>query len=210
MTRCTRPTRRRGDSMIDIEQLKVTDTLGSTRGNINAAYDEIMRHQPFIGHLRNPSVNLLNHGSLVGSVTASKVSSSLTAIVLPENNGCYPCCVMGQLKFTVGDGSQYKAIDFDRLDIDIPVVHTAVGGPLSGTTYTTFATPNDLQLPSPLACPKVVVIDENTGTVTSTEPYESPITIGVDVANTFNISVRLGAELCFPKNTVSQHVLIRF
>lgn len=141
--------------MIDITPLKVTDTLGVTRGNVNAAYDEIMAHQPFIGTPVNPSINYYRKGStgtvehdatLVATNTASTVTNGLLLLCFPENNGVFVAGVWGSLATTAAPqtvgGASESNIDFAV--VDIPAVKLAT----QEASLSTFVTCGHLGLPS--------------------------------------------------------------
>lgn len=139
MTHCTRPTLPRGASMIELANIKTTDTLGQLRGQVNTMQNEIMHDQPMIGACLNPTVNLYSGTSLVGAVTASNMSSCyLSALIFPENNGCFVAGIIGHCEW----GSEIPECTFDKLTIDIPSIKAP-----NGTIYTSFLPPEHLGLP---------------------------------------------------------------
>lgn len=49
--------------MIELTNIKTTDTFGQLRGQINTMQNEIMADQPFVGKVVNPSVNVYDRNN---------------------------------------------------------------------------------------------------------------------------------------------------
>lgn len=130
--------------MIEITPLDETVPLGGTRGKINAAYAEIMRHQPMMGKCVNVSANTYKNGALLAAVTADEVTNTLNALIMPESNGAYVVSLGGSvlIDFSSSDIVPENNPCFDTLTLDIASVVA------SGDTHGTFVTPSHLGLSS--------------------------------------------------------------
>lgn len=127
--------------MIELEQIKKTDPIKSLRGQLNTAFSEIQSDQPFIGRCLNPTINLYYGSNLVGAVTASGMTECfLSALVFPENNGCFVADIIGRGRWLSGDDG-LPSVTFNKLVIDIPSIQLS-----NGTKYTSFVTPDHLAL----------------------------------------------------------------
>lgn len=122
--------------MIELANIKTTDTLGQLRGQINTMQNEIMADQPFIGYVMNPSISFYRGNSLVGGVTASELAAErLFALCFPESNGVFVASLFGRLRF------QAKSdFSFNQICIDIPGIKLATRDSVIGT----FVNPNHL------------------------------------------------------------------
>ena len=130
--------------MIDITPIDAADPFGATRRNINAAYAEIMRHQPMMGKCTNISVNTYKNGALLDAGMDSTLTNTLNALIMPESNGAYVIELKGSVLIDFST-SGIKPEDnplFDALTIDIPYVFA------SSNSYTTFVAPSHLGLSS--------------------------------------------------------------
>lgn len=86
--------------MIELANIKTTDTLGKLRGQINTMQNEIMADQMVVGKAMGVSINLYSNydnNTLVGAVTASNVLGDLWLLCLPESNGVYVALAFGAL-----------------------------------------------------------------------------------------------------------------
>lgn len=128
--------------MIELEQIKKTDPIKSLRGQLNKAFSEIVADQPMIGACLNPSITFYENSTLVGSVTANYVNNYLSALVLPENNGCYVAAFHGSIWCLGGQISGARGT-FNQIKVDIPAIKCAN----ASASYTTFLTPKHLGLP---------------------------------------------------------------
>lgn len=84
--------------MIELTQIKLTDTVKMLRGQLNTAFSEIQNDQMVVGKAMGVSVNLYSHldnSTLVGAITASNVLGDLWLLCLPENNGVYVAGAFG-------------------------------------------------------------------------------------------------------------------
>lgn len=125
--------------MIELTNIKATNTVGQLRGLINTMQNEIMADQPMIGACLNPSVDLYNRDALVSSVTAQNVTNYLNAVILPEKNGCFVLGFTGCIQFR---SLATEAPVVDKIVIDIPAIKAAN----ASASYTTFLTPEHLGL----------------------------------------------------------------
>ncbi len=122
--------------MIELTNIKTTDTVKQLRGQINTMQNEIMANQTFVGYVMNPSIEFFNGVSLVGSVTASALATQrLLALCFPESNGVFVAGLFGGISF------RYTAdFSFDRIVIDIPGIKLATRDDVIGT----FVSPKHL------------------------------------------------------------------
>lgn len=125
--------------MIELEQIKTTDTLGNIRPLINTAFSEIQNDQPFVGRAVNPSAEIYKlDGTLVSAVTASNFHININALCFPENNGVY-------IARLFGSGLMAAATEVDewgKIVIDIPAISLAT----RGANISTFVSPKHLGL----------------------------------------------------------------
>lgn len=122
--------------MIELANIKTTDTLGQLRGQINTMQNEIVADQPFIGYVMNPSISFYRDNSLVGGVTASELAAErLFALCFPESNGVFVASLFGQLRFVAKSD-----FSFNQIRIDIPGIKLATRDSVIGT----FVNPNHL------------------------------------------------------------------
>lgn len=126
--------------MIELTNIEKTDPIRKLRRQINTMQNEIMANQPMIGTCLHPTVNLYFGPHLVGEVTASHMSHCyLSALIFPENNGCFVAGIIGHCEW---DGGDIPECTFNQLTINIPAIKAP-----NGTTYTSFLTPEHLGLP---------------------------------------------------------------
>lgn len=138
--------------MIELANIKATNTVGQLRGLINTMQNEIMSDQPFIGTPVNPSINYYkasidgNPATLVATNTASTVTNGLTMLCFPENNGVFVASVWGSLAATAypAYASGHTGETFNYAVVDIPAVKLAT----RETSVSTFVTCEHLGLPS--------------------------------------------------------------
>lgn len=134
--------------MIELTNIKTTDTFGQLRGQINTMQNEIMADQPFVGTLVNPSINyyMLDSGNvtLAGTNTASTVKSYLTALCFPESNGVFVAGVWGMIQITAEPQFVGPANDYTHVVIDVPAIKLAT----LDTSLSTFVSCEHLGLPS--------------------------------------------------------------
>lgn len=139
--------------MIELTNIKTTDTLRVLRGQINTMQNEIMADQPFVGTLVNPSINyyMINgdNATLIGTNTASTVKSYLTALCFPESNGVFVAGVWGMIQATAEP--QFVGTDhsYSQVVIDVPAIKLAT----LDTSLSTFVSCEHLGLPSVGAIP---------------------------------------------------------
>ena len=122
--------------MIELTNIKNTDTPGQLRGQINMMQNEIMADQPFVGYVMNPSIGFFRNNSLVSSITASDIATQrLLALCFPESNGVFIASLFGGIR------AVYTAdFSFDCIVIDIPGIKLATRDAVIGT----FVSPHHL------------------------------------------------------------------
>lgn len=122
--------------MIELTNIKTTDTVKQLRGQINTMQNEIMANQPFVGYAINPSIEFFNCYSLVGSVTASDIATQrLLALCFPNSDGVFVASLFGGILF------RYTAdFSFDSVVIHIPGIKLATRDAVIGT----FVSPKHL------------------------------------------------------------------
>ena len=134
--------------MINLTNIKTTDTIKQLRGQINAMQNEIMADQPFVGSLVNPSINYYafdgDNYTLVATNAAIEVESSLTALCFPEGNGVFVAGVWGMIKVAaephyVGSGRDYMLVS-----ISVPAIKLAT----MADNISTFVSCMNLGLPT--------------------------------------------------------------
>lgn len=107
--------------MIELTNIKATDTVGELRKQINTMQNEIMADQPMIGVAVNPSINFFNNGKLVSAITASKIANErIYALCFPESNGIFVAKFYGTIKFVPDEDAQANAFTIDVPSIKIP------------------------------------------------------------------------------------------
>lgn len=151
--------------MIELANIKTTDTVKQLRGQINAMQNEIMADQPFVGTLVNPSINyyMIDSGNatLTGTNTASTVKSYLTALCFPESNGVFVAGVWGMIQATAEPQFVGTNHDYSQVVIDVPAIKLAT----LDTSLSTFVSCEHLGLPNVGAIPGL-----------TTEPVQPNIT----------------------------------
>lgn len=127
--------------MIELTNIKPTDTLWQLRGQINTMQNDIMADQPMIGACSKPSADLYDNTTLVSSIPAPNIANYLNAVILPsrKNNGCFVLGFTGSIQFRPQDD---VAAIVDKIVIHITKIEAAN----AGASYTTFLTPNYLGL----------------------------------------------------------------
>lgn len=127
--------------MIELTNIKATDTIGQLRGQINTMQNEIMADQPMIGACSNPSIDLYNNATLVSSIPAPNIANYLNAVILPsrKNNGCFVLGFTGAIQFR--RPSNVSAV-VDKIAIHITKIKAAN----ARDSYTRFLTPDYLGL----------------------------------------------------------------
>lgn len=134
--------------MIELTNIKTTDTVKQLRGQINNMQNEIMDDQPFVGTLVNPSINYYsfdgNKYTLVATNTSTTVESSLTALCFPESNGVFVAGVWGMIK--TNEEPNYIGSDRDYMFvvISVPAIKLAT----MSTNISTFVSCDHLGLPT--------------------------------------------------------------
>lgn len=127
--------------MIELTNIKATDTVGQLRRQINTMQNEIMADQPMIGACSKPSVELYNNATLVSSIPANKIANYLNAVILPsrKNNGCFVLGFTGSIQFST---QANVAAIVDKIAIHINKIKAAN----ERDSYTRFLTPDYLEL----------------------------------------------------------------
>lgn len=126
--------------MIELTNIKQTDTVGQLRKQINAMQNEIMSDQMVVGKAMGVSVNLYSNSAgsgLVGAITASNVRGDLWLLCLPESNGVYVAGAFGTL---YNDGDVTVTDSVNSIEIDVASVKL----PNRDTAVSTFVTPEHM------------------------------------------------------------------
>lgn len=131
--------------MIELEQIKQTDPIKSLRGQLNTAFGEIVADQCLVAKCANISAELKFGSTLKASVTASKVTNTVNALVFPENNGVYIARLFGRCLLNVS-GLDVSGIDINNITIDIPAIQIARPNADNMATINTFVPPSHLGL----------------------------------------------------------------
>ena len=114
--------------MIELTNIKATNTVGQLRGLINTMQNEIMADQPFIGVAVNPSINFFNNGALVSAITASKIANErIYALCFPESNGIFVAKFYGTIKFAPNEDAQTNMFTINVPSIKIPTRDSTIG-----------------------------------------------------------------------------------
>lgn len=132
--------------MIELANIKTTDTLRQLREQINTMQNEIMADQPFVGVCQNISINFYNSNQLALAVTAPELTDEkLYALCYPESNGVFIAKVFGSLQTAIFTSS---SVTTDKIVIDVPTVKL----PTRDSPMSTFVSPSHLGL-APAASP---------------------------------------------------------
>lgn len=129
--------------MIELTNIKATNTVGQLRGLINTMQNEIMTDQPFIGRAFNATAKIYGGGTLIDTITADAMNALnyIYALCFPENNGVFVSKVWGLVNLPMTNtGHKYS-----RITIDIPAIKLATRDP----TISTFVPPEHLNLADP-------------------------------------------------------------
>lgn len=133
--------------MINLTNIKTTDTVRQLRGQINAMQNEIMANQPFVGALVNPSINYYSidgeNATLVATNAASGVKSSLTALCFPDRNGVFVAGVWGMIQATAEPQYVSSDRDYTLVEISVPAIKLAT----MTDNISTFVSCDQLGLP---------------------------------------------------------------
>lgn len=114
--------------MIELANIKATNTVGQLRGLINTMQNEIMSDQPFIGVAVNPSINFFNNGTLVSAITASRIANErIYALCFPESNGIFVAKFYGTIKFAPVEDAQTNTFTINVPSIKIPTRDSTIG-----------------------------------------------------------------------------------
>lgn len=126
--------------MIELTQIKKTDTIKQLRGQLNTAFSEIMSDQMVIGKAMGVSVNLysnIDNSTLVGAITASNVGGDIWLLCLPESNGVY---VAGAFGFLYNK----DVITVTKLPTSLEIDIASVKLPNRDAAVSTFVTPEHM------------------------------------------------------------------
>lgn len=189
--------------MIELTNIKPTDTVGQLRGQINTMQNEIMADQPMIGACSGPSVDLYNNNTLVSSIPAPNIANYLNAVILPsrKNNGCFVLGFTGSIQFH--SPANVSAI-VDKIAIPITKIKAAN----ARDPYTRFLTPDYLGLNNMVMdstyytyinCQYIHMTESGQATVPK---YVSSIEIDANWPETLNIVIKFSdASLDFTNGT---------
>lgn len=191
--------------MIELTEIKTTDPWGVLRQQINEMQAEIMADQPIIGACLNPTVNLYNNlGQLTGAITASNMQKCfLSALIFPENNGCFVADIIGHCEWNGSGGSNIIPVgQYTKFVIDIPTVQKP-----DGTAYTSFLTPSHLGLPHHAKDPAQQFYIGVSGTNLTGGNYTSPfegayIETNANTPSTLNVVVTTRVPITVTSNSI--------
>lgn len=144
--------------MIELANIKTTAQMWQLRGLINTMQNEIMADQPMVGTAVNPSINyyaaskpsvsgsgtMWEDAALIGTSTASQVSSNLVFLCFPENNGVFIANVWGAISLTAEPTFTGSSTVFRFAVVDIPAIKIAT----RDSTIATFVTCEHIGLPT--------------------------------------------------------------
>lgn len=140
--------------MIELTNIKTTDTMRQLRKQINMMLNEIMADQPFVGVCQNISINFYNKDQLAFAIAASKLTDEkLYALCYPESNGVFIANVFGSLHTSIYTES---SVTSDKIVIDVPTIKL----PTRDSPMSTFVSPSHLGL-APAASPGNTVTGPN-------------------------------------------------
>lgn len=129
--------------MIELTNIKATNTVGQLRGLINTMQNEIMTDQPFIGRAVNATAKIYDGSTLIDTITADFMNSFnyIYALCFPENNGVFVSKVWGLVDLPM----QNTGHKYGNITIDIPAIELAT----RDSTIGTFVAPEHLNLAAP-------------------------------------------------------------
>lgn len=136
--------------MIELTNIKATDTVGQLRGQINTMQNEIMADQPMIGACVDPSIYLYHKDSLEYAFESkidpnyTNVTNYLNAVILPNTKGnkCFVVGFTGLLQFLIPPNEAAKV---DNIRIRIPSI-SGITAANTSYSYSKFITPDSLGL----------------------------------------------------------------
>lgn len=174
--------------MIELTNIKATDTIGQLRGQINTMQNEIMADQPFVGVPVNPSVKYYkastpasfngegvtkwSNATLIGTNEASTVESRLVCLCLPSSKGVFIANVWGVVEFTSEPTMTGSTTSYDFAVVNIPAITMAT----TNGEIATFISCDQLGIPTA----PTSVTNYLTGVVS--KPVMQLSTVGTDPA----------------------------
>lgn len=173
--------------MIELTNIKATDTIGQLRGQINTMQNEIMADQPFVGVPVNPSVKYYkastptvsdsgttwSNATLIGTNEASTVESRLVCLCLPSSKGVFIANVWGVVEFTSEPTMTGSTTSYDFAVVNIPGITMATA---NGEIKQFFVSCDQLGIPTA----PTSVTNYLTGVVS--KPMMQLSTVGTDPA----------------------------
>ena len=124
--------------MIELINIKTTDTVKQLRSQINAMQNEIMADQPFVGLCQNIAITAYNGGIATSTIPASSLESAkLYALCLPKSDAVFVAKLFGRIQFKFPGNTT-----FTRIQIDIPSVKL----PTRAAKISNFIAPGEIGL----------------------------------------------------------------
>ena len=172
--------------MIELTNIKATDTIGQLRGQINTMQNEIMADQPFVGVPVNPSVKYYkastptvsdsgttwSNATLIGTNEASTVESRLVCLCLPSSKGVFIANVWGVVELPSDPTMTGSTTSYDFVMVNIPAITMAT----ANGEIATFVSCDQLGIPTA----PTSVTNYLTGVVS--KPMMQLSTVGTDPA----------------------------
>lgn len=173
--------------MIELTNIKTTDTIGQLRGQINTMQNKIMAHQPFVGVPVNPSVKYYKastptvsdsgttwaNATLIATNEASTVESRLVCLCLPSSKGVFIANVWGVVEPTSEPTMTGSTTSYDFAVVNIPGITMATA---NGEIKQFFVSCDQLGIPTA----PTSVTNYLTGVVS--KPMMQLSTVGTDPA----------------------------
>lgn len=129
--------------MIELTNIKTTDTVKQLRGQINRMQNEIMANQPSIGRAFNPSVKVyFSNASVVTIPPEGMQDDYIYALCFPEKNGVFVSKVWGTF-YLPGIGTVND--HYDTVEIEIPAIKLSTRDAI----ISTFVAPEHFGLAAP-------------------------------------------------------------
>lgn len=180
--------------MIELTNIKATDTVGQLLGQINTMQNEIIYNQPMIGACVNPNVYLYNNKTLVYDLTAQNVTNYLNAVIFPSHKKyeCFVVGLTGLIQFLIPAN---VAATVNKIKISVQSISGTITADKS-YSYKKFITPDRLGLNHKVdgtaylmhqICRYTHITEEGQATV---PPYMADISTSKKYPNSLDINLR--------------------
>jgi hypothetical protein len=186
--------------MIELTDIKATDTVGQLRRQINSVQKEIMHNQPMIGACVNPSVYLFNNKTLVYQLPSQNVTNYLNAVILPKRktDECFVVGLTGQIHFLIPAN---EAAIVNKILINIQEISGIISADMS-FSYRKFTTPDSLGLNHKVDGQEYLMYQICRHTHITKEGQETVPTYMANITTSHTPSTQLGIELIFDKGNL--------